>query len=188
MSENAEEPKKFDTNRRYCELEEELIDLFIKQISHELTNRHIYLSFANFFANEGLNKLSEYYLKRAEEEDNHHKWIYNWLTYNDVEFQYPNIQTLELNYDDRSFPFQFTVDREIETTDKIDNILERALELKDYRTIAWLNGNGPVEGKLIPEQAEEESISRTIRDIAAEENTSWLIKEESIYNFYFNKN
>ena len=77
-----------------------------------------------------------------------------------------------------------TVDIEIETTDLIDKIMNAAIELKDYRTIAWLNGGGPIEGKLIPEQAEEMSISRTIRDMAEEENTSWQDKQRTILDFY----
>lgn len=187
MSESQKENPKFDTNRRYCELDESLIELFIRQIQHELSNRYIYKMFANFFSTEGLYKLSKYYLKRAEEEDNHHEWIYNWLTYNGADFTYPTIPDITLNFDKREFPFTFTVDREIETTDMIDEIMNKAVELKDYRTIAWLNGNGPIEGKLIPEQTEEESISRTIRDIALEPNTDWISKSDSIYEFYFNK-
>ena len=186
MSENVKENQNFDTNRRFCELDDSLIELFIKQIAHEIENRHLYMSFANFFATEGLNKISEYYLKRSDEEDLHHKWMYNWLTFNDVDFQYPAIKEINLNYNDREFPFNFTVDREIETTDMINNILEKANELKDYATINWLNGGGPIEGKLIPEQVEEESISRTIRDISTE-NDSWLNKDKLIYETYINR-
>ena len=47
-----------------------------------------------------------------------------------------------------------------------------------------LNGCGPIEGKLIPEQAEELSISRTIRDMAEEENTSWQDKQRTILDLY----
>lgn len=187
MSENIEQPKNennIDKNRRYCELEEELIVLFIKQISHELYNKALYLTFANYFAIEGLPKLEQYYKERAEEEEKHHHWIYEWLSYNDVQFEYPNVEAINIDIKDRIHPFKLTVDVEIETTDLIDKIMNAAIELKDYRTIAWLNGCGPIEGKLIPEQAEELSISRTIRDMAEEEYTSWQDKQRAILDFY----
>ena len=74
--------------------------------------------------------------------------------------------------------------KEIETTMGINKIYEKAVELKEWATAGQLMGNGPIDGKLIPEQIEEESVSRTIADMAQEENTSWLVKQDSILSFY----
>lgn len=175
-----------DKNRRYCTIDESLAEMLVTQLGKELSNKHLYATFANFFETEGLPKLGEYFRKRSDEEELHHKWIFEYLTYNDVCFQYPSIGEISIDIKNRVEPFLLTVDKEIETTMGINKIYEKAIELKDWATAGWLMGNGPVDGKLIPEQIEEESISRTIADMAQEENTSWLIKQNSIYGFYFN--
>ena len=175
--------KKIDKNRRYCTIDESLAEMLITQLGAELSNKHLYNTFANYFGVEGLPKLEEYFKMRAAEEELHHKWIYDYLGYNDVEFLYPAVAEINVDIKNRVDPFLLTVDKEIETTMSIYKIYEKAQELKDYATMAWFNGCGPIDGKLIPEQVEEESISRTIADMA-QEDAPWLIKQNSILSFY----
>ena len=159
--------KKIDKNRRYCTIDESLAEMLITQLGAELSNKH----------------LEEYFKMRAAEEELHHIWIYDYLGYNDVEFLYPAVAEINVDIKNRVDPFLLTVDKEIETTMSIYKIYEKAQELKDYATMAWLNGCGPIDGKLVPEQVEEESISRTIADMA-QEDAPWLIKQNSILSFY----
>ena len=173
-----------DKNRRYCTIDESLAEMLVTQLGKELSNKHLYATFANFFETEGLPKLVEYFKKRSNEEELHHNWIFEYLNYNDVCFQYPAIGEINIDIKNRTEPFLLTVDKEIETTMGINKIYEKAVELKDWATAGWLMGNGPIDGKLIPEQIEEESVSRTIADMAQEENTSWLVKQDSILSFY----
>ena len=173
-----------DKNRRYCTIDESLAEMLVTQLGKELSNKHLYATFANFFETEGLPKLGEYFKKRSNEEELHHNWIFEYLNYNDVCFQYPAIGEINIDIKNRTEPFLLTVDKEIETTMGINKIYEKAVELKDWATVGWLMGNGPIDGKLIPEQIEEESVSRTIADMAQEENTSWLVKQDSILSFY----
>ena len=173
-----------DKNRRYCTIDESLAEMLVTQLGKELSNKHLYATFANFFETEGLPKLGEYFKKRSNEEELHHNWIFEYLNYNDVCFQYPAIGEINIDIKNRTEPFLLTVDKEIETTMGINKIYEKAVELKDWATAGWLMGNGPINGKLIPEQIEEESVSRTIADMAQEENTSWLVKQDSILSFY----
>ena len=169
-----------DKNRRYCTIDESLAEMLVTQLGKELSNKHLYATFANFFETEGLPKLGKYFKKRSNEEELHHNWIFEYLNYNDVCFQYPAIGEINIDIKNRTEPFLLTVDKEIETTMGINKIYEKAVELKDWATAGWLMGNGPIDGKLIPEQIEEESVSRTIADMAQEENTSWLVKQDRL--------
>lgn len=47
-----------------------------------------------------------------------------------------------------------TVDKEIETTNLIKEMVNASLKEKDWFTWCWLMGNSPIEGKLLPEQIE----------------------------------
>lgn len=176
--------KSIDKNRRFCTLSEEMIKMLVIQLGAELTNKHLYMTFANFFGTNGLPKLEEYFIKRAEEEELHHRWIFWYLGYCDAEFQYPAIEPIQVEIPNLEYPFLATVDREIETTMGINKIVEQALSEKDWATFNWLHGSNKDEGMLVREQIEEESLSRTIADIASQEGANWLNKQEKILNFY----
>lgn len=167
---------KGETDRRSCPLSNNIIEMLVKQLGCEIANHNLYRTFANYFSTEGLDRLAIYYNKRAEEEMNHHQWIFDYLTENDAVFQYPPIVAVNVTINDRKTPFELTVDKEIETTLGINRIVSAAFEEKDWATYKWLD-------KLVAEQVEEESTSRSARDIANEEG-SWLRKEKSILSLY----
>lgn len=175
--------KTIDKSRRKCTLSIPMQEMLVKQMSAELANHSLYRTFANYFAVEGLAKLEEYWIGRSNEEYLHHEWIYKYLTDNDALFQYPVVPPIKIEISDRVMPFDATVDREIETTMSINRIVDQAMKEGDWATFQWLNGNSEETGMLVKEQVEEESISRTIADIARED-ASWLRKQAAILKFY----
>ena len=138
--------------RRICALSDKIVELLLRQLQHELYNHNLYRSFANYYGINGLAVLESYYIKRAEEEKLHHDWIINYLNYNDAAVIYPEIPEIKEDWDDPVTPFKLTVDKEIETTNLIKEIVNESLAEKDWFTFAWLMGNSPIEGKLLPEQ------------------------------------
>lgn len=167
---------KGDTERAISPLKKEMAEILVLQIAHELYNQNLYKTFANYFGVKGFLKLEEYYLKRSFEEYNHSEWIREYLNDCDIVFQYPQIDKVEITINELIDPFLLTVDKEIDTTDKINEIAVKALSLPDLATFNFLQ-------KLISEQIEEEKISRTILSIAKMED-SWLTKEEAILDSY----
>ena len=172
-----------DTTRRKCPLSSVMIEMLVKQMSAELANHALYMTFANYFEVEGLPKLGIYWRGRAKEEYLHHSWIFEYLTENDALFQYPPVPPIKVDIVDRIMPFAATVDREIETTMSINKIVDQAQKEGDWATFQWLNGDNEDTGMLVKEQVEEGSISRTILDMAREQAT-WLRKENAILDFY----
>lgn len=166
-------------NRQNCTLSDNMIALLVKQISHELYNHNLYRSFANFFGIQGLFKLEEYYILRADEEKKHHEWIATYLNECDAEFKYPEVPAIAETWNKLEDPFQLTVNKEIETTLGIYSILDAAMEEKDWSTVTWLTK----PGLLIDEQHEEETITRTILDIVKADG-SWLTKQDSVMDAY----
>jgi ferritin len=173
-----------EIDRKVCTLHPDMIKALVRQVGIELSNKYFYKAFANYFGTNGLFNLEEYFEKRATEEELHHKWISDYLSFNDAEFQYPEIPKTDIKIDNNLTPFTATVDREINTTMEINKLIELALEQKDWATFSWLTGDSDEKGRLCLEQIEEESISRSILDLASEANTSWLIKQEAIMDFY----
>lgn len=141
-----------ETNRRKCPLSQTIVEMLVKQLGAEMANHNLYKSFANYFATEGLTRLEVYFNGRADEEMLHHSWIYKYLTENDAVFQYPPIPAINVDIRDRNFPFDATVDREIETTLGINKIVDQALKEGDWATFQWLNGDSKEDGMLVREQ------------------------------------
>lgn len=160
-------------NRKLSLISTEVSQLMIKQIAHELKNRNLYLSFANYFSVEGIIDLEEYYRKRAEEENNHHQWLMDYLSEADVKFMYPAVEMNTEKISNYTDPFIQTIDREIQTTQMLYAIYEQAVSEKDYMTASWLYE------KLIKEQIEEENTSRMARTII-EEPSDIFLKAERI--------
>ena len=172
-------------SRKKCSISEKIKTMFVAQLQAELTNFSMYNSFAVWFETNGLDDLGKYYRARANEELNHHQWIMDYLSDCDADFKYPNIPNIDIDSNNAVQPFEITVDREIETTGGINRIASQACKEGDWGTISFLNGNYS-DGKLIPEQIEEESISRTALDIMRMD-ASILRRQKEVYEFYFNK-
>ena len=161
------------TNRKLSLISPALGELLVKQVAHELKNRNLYLSYANFFSVEGVVDLEEYYRKRAAEENNHHQWIMDYLSDGDYKFTYPAIEENTEKYEDYITPFKQTIDREILTTQMLYVIYEAATAEKDFMMASWLYE------KLIKEQIEEENVSRMARTIM-EETSDVYIRAEKV--------
>ena len=134
------------------------------------------MSFASYFALDGIADLEKYYRKRAAEELLHHQWIMDYLSAGDFVFKYPAIELNTENPASQLDPFRMTVDREIQTTQMIYAIYDAACAEKDYMTVSWL-----LE-KLIKEQVEEENTSRTAKAIMEEDTNNIFDKAEAVYD------
>ena len=165
------------SERRKRSMSDELASLLNEQISHELFNHNLYKTFANHFKVSGLSKLEEYFNDRAKEELHHQRWIIDYLNECDVPTIYPEVKDVTVNITDHLAPFGLTIDAEIETTILINNIVDKAMEEKDWQTFQWLME------KLVPEQHEEEQLSREAFKMASMD-TDWLTIQDSILERY----
>lgn len=165
---------------------DKVMELLYNQLQDELVNHNLYRTFALYYRSMGLYKLECYFEKRAEEEMLHHNWIYGYLAYCGIPLQYPEIPAINIEISNEYDPFKLTCEKEIETTGTINEIAKQCMAEGDFGTLAWLNGAGAVEGKLIPEQTEEMSISNDVYRIAKQDG-DWLSKAEQIHDYYMSK-
>lgn len=185
MKENELKPMSLE-ERRKTSLSDDLRDLFVRQLQHELKNFTLYNSFSVYYSCKGLEKLGKYFKARADEELHHQEWIMGYLADCDADFEYPSIPVNEnQKITDDVTPFLLTVDREIETTGMIQEIADLAFARHDWMTLSFLMGTYN-NARLIPEQIEEESLSRTALDIMNTDDHI-LKKEDQVYDLYFNK-
>lgn len=173
-SSTTENPEK---KVRKCRLSEKLGDLLHRQLQHELENHNLYKTFSLYYSKKGLMKLSKYYNERAQEELNHSNWIFNYLIENDYIENYPVVKLDKIEIENNITPFELTLDVEIKTTNMIYDIVNQALEDKEWITFNWLMKD------LVPEQLEEEKLSKVSLKIA-NQDVDWITKENEVLNNY----
>ena len=178
--------EKIEKLSKECTLENEIVELLVKQLQHELENQNIYYSFSVYFNKYGLTKLVKYWRDRAHEEYNHHLWCLNYLLECNADFEYPEVTAIKLDLEDRIEPFKLSVEIEEETTESVNKIYKKALEIGDSATIAFLMGVSSVEGHLISEQSEEQKLSMDTLKLATE-GTDWITIQDAIYSRYNNE-
>ena len=154
IKKDTEPIKNIDVARRKCTISEKMQKLMLRQLVHEMYNHNLYRSFANFYGVRGFNILEQYYIERAEEEKLHHDWVYGYLSTTDTEFVYPDIPAISEKFVEMIDPFKLTVDKEIQTTMEINEMVDLAANEGDWATFNWLNGHDKETGMLVNEQVE----------------------------------
>ena len=161
-------------------ISKEIKDLLTNQLQHEMKNHNLYKMFSLYYNEQAYFKLSLYYSKRAQEELNHYNWIQSYLHDCDIYLK----EDLQIPINDNKIkdlksPFIDTVEREVETTKMIYKIVDAAVKESDWKTFNFLHKD------LIPEQIEEEKLSRTALKIISCD-TDLSSKQDSILELYGN--
>lgn len=164
-----------------CTIHPDLQKMLVEQMAHELYNHNLYRAFANYYSIKGLEKLYKYYSKRALEEYNHYMWCVDFAREVDMCYTTPAVDAISEKWDDLIKPFEITVDVEIETTEMIYDMAEKAREVSDHIFLQWLYR----PNMTLAEQAEELSLSRKALAIMNLDD-SILAKQDAIENLYGN--
>ncbi len=165
-----------------CTINVSLQKMLIEQMSHELYNHNLYRTFASFYSANGLIKLSEYYSKRAQEEYNHYLWCVDFAQEVGMIYETPPVDAIDEDWQtDLIQPFKVTLDVEIETTEMIYDMVDKARSVKDEIFLSWLFR----PKMLVEEQLEEVDLSRKALKIMTQDD-SMLSKQDAIEHLYGN--
>lgn len=130
-------------------LNEKVASLLNDQINKELYSAYIYLDMANFYADAGLNGFENWFYIQTQEERDHAMMMREYLKDNGHKITSEAIDKPEYSYDKLIDPLVTTLKHEKIVTGLINNIYAAADEIKDYRTMQFLDW-------FVKEQMEEE--------------------------------
>lgn len=121
------------------------------QINKELYSAYLYMQFADFYADEGLDGYENYFMIQAAEERDHALIFRKYLLEND---EVPKLKAIdqpdkEFKSGDFMAPLKAALEHEKYVTSLINDIYAAAEEAKDYRACQFLKW-------FIDEQMEEE--------------------------------
>lgn len=126
-----------------------IISLINLQINREMYSAYLYLSFASYYAEQGLSGFENWYRIQAKEEMDHAMMFFDYLHNNSVNVELEAIAKPDIVPTNLLEPLKASLAHEQFVTDSINNIYAVALEEKDYRTKQLLDW-------FIKEQGEEE--------------------------------
>jgi len=107
-------------------ISEGLASALVFQWGHEIYNSHLYAYIAGLLRNKGLDNLAKIFLGQYEEEQNHAKMIFDFLTDLNADFYAPEINQVNIEFTGFVDIAHAYLNREIATTTSLDEILKMA--------------------------------------------------------------
>ncbi len=131
-------------------LNKKISDMLNDQINKELYSAYLYLDFANYYADEGLDGFAHWYEVQAQEERDHAFMIRRYLINNGVRVHFEAVAKPDKVFHAHLEPLEAGYAHEQYVTSLITDIYHEASAQKDYRTMQFLDW-------FIKEQGEEET-------------------------------
>ncbi len=134
-------------------LNKKVSDLLNQQINKELYSAYLYLDMNNYFQGRGLNGFANWYMIQAQEERDHAMLFYQYMQNNDCPVSLDAIAKPDKTFKTDMDVLKEGLAHEEYVTSLINNIYAAAYEVKDFRTMQFLDW-------FIKEQGEEETNAR----------------------------
>ncbi|MBQ2727090.1 MAG: ferritin [Clostridia bacterium] len=125
-------------------------ELLNSQINKEFYSAYLYLEFSNYFKAKGLDGFANWYMIQAQEERDHAILFYQYLQNNNMPITLEAIGKPETGFEDSMAVLKAGLKHELYVTSLINDIYAAAYEVKDFRTMQFLDW-------FVKEQGEEET-------------------------------
>ena len=130
-------------------MNENVAKLLNEQVNKEFYSAYLYLDFANYYAEVGLDGFENWYRVQAQEERDHAMLFFQYLLNNEVNVTFEAIAKPEWERGDNMTPLKKALEHEKYVTASINDIYAAAYETRDFRTMQLLDW-------FVKEQGEEE--------------------------------
>ena len=130
-------------------INEKIAKLINTQVNKELYSGYLYLDFANYYADEGLDGFAHWYEIQAQEERDHAMMMRRYLIDNGIKVTFDKIDKPDKTFKNTVDPLKAGYEHEQYVTSLINNIYAEAAKISDYKTMQCLDW-------FIKEQGEEE--------------------------------
>ena len=131
-------------------MNEKVVALLNQQVNKEFYSAYLYLNFSNYFEARGLSGFANWYKIQAQEERDHAMLFYQYLQNNNETVTLEAIDKPEADLTDDMSVLKAGLEHEYYVTSLINDIYAAAYEVKDFRTMQFLDW-------FVKEQGEEET-------------------------------
>ncbi|MBC2888235.1 ferritin [Gordonibacter massiliensis (ex Traore et al. 2017)] len=131
-------------------MDERVYELLNDQINKELYSAYLYMSFADYYEDEGLKGFANWYMIQTAEERDHALIFRKYLLDNGCSVKLKAIDQPDKTFSTYLEPLEAALEHEKYVTSLINDIYAAAHDARDYRTMKFLDW-------FIEEQMEEEA-------------------------------
>ena len=131
-------------------LDKKVKELINQQINKEFYSAYLYLDFSNYFEAKGLDGFANWYKVQAQEERDHAMLFYQYLHNHTESVTLDAIAKPDVVLDSDMTVLKAGLKHELYVTSLINDIYAAAYEVKDFRTMQFLDW-------FVKEQGEEET-------------------------------
>lgn len=136
-------------------LNNKISELINQQVNKEMYSAYLYLEFANFYYDQGLDGFANWFDIQAKEEMDHAMLMRQYLLNNGERVYLEKIEKPEASLDNLNDPLKASLEHELYVTELINNIYGTANSINDYRTMQFFDW-------FVKEQGEEEMNSEDL--------------------------
>ena len=131
-------------------LNEKVSQLLNDQVNKEFYSAYLYLQFSNFYVEQGLAGFANWYKVQAQEERDHAMLFYQYLHNNSASVTLEAIAKPDVPLESDMGVLKAGLEHELYVTGLINDIYAAAYQVKDFRTMQFLDW-------FVKEQGEEET-------------------------------
>lgn len=135
-------------------LDVKVVELLNNQINKEFYSAYLYLDFANYYVEQGLEGFGNWFTIQAQEERDHAMLFLKYLQNNGEKITLEVINSPDVTVENVKTPLTAGLEHEQYVTNLIHTIYEAAYSVKDFRTMQFLDW-------FVKEQGEEENNAET---------------------------
>lgn len=136
-------------------LNKKISELLNDQFNKEMYSAYLYLDYANYYHEQGLDGFANWYDIQAQEERDHAMLIRSYLRNNGEKLALEAIEKPSGVYRSIEEPLRLALQHERYITDQINQIYKAADKVNDYRSMQFLDW-------FVKEQGEEEKNSEDL--------------------------
>jgi len=136
-------------------LNEKLAGLLNNQVNMEWYSAYLYLDIYAYYTDKNLNGFGNWFLVQTQEERDHAMLFTRYLLNNSEQVILQDVKAAHNQFEDFRAPAEAAFRHEQQVTQSINNIYAAAYELKDFRTMQFLDW-------FVKEQGEEEKNTEDI--------------------------
>ena len=156
-------------------LNKKVANLINEQVNKEFYSAYLYLSFADYYEDEGLDGFANWYIIQAQEEMEHAMMMRRYLLDNGISVKLDTIEKPNKVFANIKEPLEAGLEHEQYVTSLINKIYSAAFELKDFKTMQFLDW-------FIKEQTEEEKnagdLVKKMKMFAVDAKTLYMLNSE----------
>lgn len=130
-------------------LEKQLVDLLNDQVNMEWYSAYFYLGIYGYYTDKNLDGFANWFHVQAQEERDHAMLFVTYLLNNGSKLDLSDVKAASTSFANYKEPLQAAFQHELAVTKSIYKIYDEAQNLKDFRTMQFLDW-------FVKEQGEEE--------------------------------